>query len=149
YVVYRLRCLFCSREFNEILPDIRRGKQRSCNCLRRRWERLGTRNWRRLAGVVKGFIRLIGPTLGRKPGGYIVWDAECLRCGRFFTVSTDVFRHSVSCGCYGREVQRQLLAQYRDIFNELRWVETKAKFEELRNALEKLGQDRGVSQEDH
>jgi hypothetical protein len=137
-IVYRLKCLLCGREFTEILPDIKRGKQSSCNCRRKEWERSGTKNWRRLAGVVKGFIRLIQPTLARKAGGYIVWDAECLRCGRYFTISTDVLRHSVSCGCYRREVEGQLLARYRDIYNELRCNETKIKFQELQHALEDL-----------
>ena len=40
-IVYRLKCLLCGQTFEEILPDIRRGRQSSCNCLRRQWETLG------------------------------------------------------------------------------------------------------------
>lgn len=137
-VVYRLKCLKCKRQFTEILPDIRNGKQKACGCLKRQWEQEGTKNWKRLFGFVKGWIRLIVPTTHRAKGGYVIWEAKCERCDRCFTISTNVLRHSVSCGCYKRDVQKRILGHYRDSLNEQRYIETKVKFKELNDAIERL-----------
>lgn len=85
----------CGNQCIVTAHDLRSGHTKSCGCLKK------GRGIINLQGYRSGYLVAIRPTEKRTSKGSVIWECECMNCGKKIELSEDAIKHGsyISCGC--------------------------------------------------